>query len=90
MRLLGIIAGAKVYKDLLADYMEYRGLEAELLLWSEKYGELAEKIQMIQPNSFFENLAKGREAVLVVELERLSKVETLKTEPLVFSPSARC
>jgi hypothetical protein len=47
--LRGIIAGAKVYKELLADYRGYCGLEAELLLWSEKYGELAEKIQMIQP-----------------------------------------
>jgi len=31
LRLRGIIAGAKVYKDLLADYINYRGLEAELL-----------------------------------------------------------
>jgi hypothetical protein len=43
LRLRGIIAGAKVYKELLADYMDYRGLEAELLDWREKYEVLAKK-----------------------------------------------
>ena len=31
LRLRGVIAGCKVYKELLADYVNYRGLEAELL-----------------------------------------------------------
>jgi hypothetical protein len=31
LRLRGIIAGCKVYKELFADYIDYRGLEAELL-----------------------------------------------------------
>jgi hypothetical protein len=35
-------------------------------------------------NKFFERLARGREAVLAIEAERLSKVETLKTDPLEF------
>ena len=35
-RLRCIIAGAKVYKELLTDYMNYRGLEAELLELREK------------------------------------------------------
>ena len=37
LRLRGIIAGAKVYKELLADYMNYRGLEAKLLELKRKY-----------------------------------------------------
>ena len=37
LRLRGIIAGAKVYKELLADYMNYRGLEAKLLELKKKY-----------------------------------------------------
>lgn len=43
LRLRGIIAGAKVHKELLSDYMDYRGLEAELLDWREKYEILAKK-----------------------------------------------
>ena len=38
LRLRGIIAGAKVYNKLLADYMNYRGLEAKLLELKKKYG----------------------------------------------------
>ena len=41
IRLRGIIAGCKVYKELLADYMDYRGLEAELLDMREKYEVLS-------------------------------------------------
>ena len=37
LRLRGIIAGSKVYKELLADYMNYRGLEAKLLELKKKY-----------------------------------------------------
>jgi len=48
LRLRGIIAGAKIYKELLADYMGYRGLEAELLEWSAKYAELSKKSTTIQ------------------------------------------
>ena len=46
--LRGIIAGAKVYKELLSDYMGYCGLEAELISWSDKYAELAKKSPAIQ------------------------------------------
>lgn len=49
LRLRGIIAGAKVYKELLADYMGYLGVEAELTNWSEKVAELAKKTPTIQP-----------------------------------------
>ena len=49
LRLRGIIAGAKVYKELLADYMDYRGLEVELMEWREKYAELSKKSPSIQP-----------------------------------------
>ena len=37
LRLRGIIQGVKVYQELIADYIDYRGLEAELLEWREKY-----------------------------------------------------
>ena len=43
IRLRGIIAGCKVYKEMLADYMDYRGLETELLEWRAKYEQLAKK-----------------------------------------------
>ncbi len=36
---------AKTYKELLADYINYRGIEAELAEMKEKYGELAKKVQ---------------------------------------------
>ena len=45
LRLRSVISGIKTYKELLADYIDYRGLEAELLKWSQKYAELAKKSQ---------------------------------------------
>jgi hypothetical protein len=45
IRLRGIIAGCKVYKEILAEYMDYRGLEAELMEWRTKYAELSKKSQ---------------------------------------------
>ena len=39
----------KVYKELLADYMDYRGLEAELLELKEKYAEFSKKTKGISP-----------------------------------------
>jgi CRISPR/Cas system-associated endonuclease/helicase Cas3 len=49
LRLRNIISGAKVYKELLADYVNYRGLEAELLELRQKYAELAKKSQGTPP-----------------------------------------
>jgi hypothetical protein len=43
LRLRGIISGAKIYKELLADYINYRGIEAELLELRKKYDTLAKK-----------------------------------------------
>ena len=43
LRLRGIISGTKIYQELLADYINYRALEAELLVWRNKYEELAKK-----------------------------------------------
>jgi hypothetical protein len=48
-RLRCIITGAKVYKDLLSDYVNYRGLEAELLELREKYAEFSKKTQGVSP-----------------------------------------
>ena len=41
LRLRGVISGCKVYKELLADYLNYRGLEAEMIELREKYAELS-------------------------------------------------
>jgi hypothetical protein len=43
LRLRGIISGAKIYQELIADYINYRALEAELLEWRSKYEALAKK-----------------------------------------------
>ena len=48
LRLRGIIAGAKVYKELLTDYIDYRGLEAELLELNAKFVELSKKSSSMQ------------------------------------------
>lgn len=45
LRLRGIISGCKVYKEMLVDYLDYRGLEAELLSLREKYAEFVKKSQ---------------------------------------------
>jgi len=42
-RLRGIIAGCKVYKEMLVDYMDYRGLEAWLMDLSAKYENLSKR-----------------------------------------------
>jgi hypothetical protein len=43
LRLRGIIAGCKVYKELFTDYVNYRGLEAELLEGRAKIAEFRKK-----------------------------------------------
>ena len=43
LRLRCIISGVKTYKGLLADYIDYRGLEAELNDLREKYANYAKK-----------------------------------------------
>jgi hypothetical protein len=49
LRLRGIIAGCKVYKELLADYVNHRGLEAELLEGRIKIAELRKKASSATP-----------------------------------------
>jgi hypothetical protein len=41
IRLRGIVAACKVYKEMLVDYMDYRGLEAELMEWRAIYEVLS-------------------------------------------------
>ena len=48
VRLRSIISGVKIYKELFADYVDYRGLEAELLELNAKFAELAKKSQDIK------------------------------------------
>ena len=43
LRLRTIIQGVKVYQELIAQYVDYRGLESELLEWREKYADLTKK-----------------------------------------------
>ncbi len=43
LRLRIIIQGVKVYQELIAQYVDYRGFEAELLEWREKYADLTKE-----------------------------------------------
>ena len=43
LRLRTIIMGVKVYQELIAEYVDYRGLEVEMMEWREKYADLAKK-----------------------------------------------
>jgi hypothetical protein len=45
LRLRSLIQGVKIYKDLLADYADYRGIEAELIEVRKKFAELSKKAQ---------------------------------------------
>ncbi len=45
LRLRGIIAGAKMYQELFAEYVRYRELEEELLDAREKIAELCKKCE---------------------------------------------
>jgi hypothetical protein len=49
LRLRGIVQGVKVYQELLGDYLDYRGLEAELLELKEKYAEFSHKTKGVPP-----------------------------------------
>lgn len=40
-KLRGIIVSCKVYNAMLVDYMDYRGLDVELLEWRMKYAVLS-------------------------------------------------
>ena len=42
-RLHAVAKLAKTYKELLADYIDYRSIEAKLIEMEEKYAQLAEK-----------------------------------------------
>jgi hypothetical protein len=42
-RLQVVATIAKTYKEILADYLDYRGLEAELMELQQKYAELTKK-----------------------------------------------
>jgi hypothetical protein len=44
-RLQVVATLARTYKDILADYLDYRGVEAQLLELREKYEHLAKKAQ---------------------------------------------
>jgi hypothetical protein len=51
LRLRSIISGVKTYKELFADYVDYRGLEAEVMELRKKYAEeIAKKPSNVAPN----------------------------------------
>ena len=43
LRLRLIIQGVKVYQELIAQYVDYRGFKTEMLEWREKYAALTKK-----------------------------------------------
>lgn len=49
LRLRSIISGVKIYKELFADYLDYRGLEAEALELSQKLAEERAKTENLAP-----------------------------------------
>lgn len=51
LRLRGIIAGAKVYEELFANYVNYRELEEQLLELRQKYEELKRSVLKKTPNN---------------------------------------
>ena len=58
LRLRSIISGVKIYKELFADYVDYRGLEAELLESNRKYAEIIKKSQNTKSNRLFSERAR--------------------------------
>ena len=49
LRLRSIIQGRKMYIEKLAEYMDYRGLEVEMLEWRVKYADLVKKTSNVAP-----------------------------------------
>jgi len=49
LRLRSIIQGVKIYKELFADYVNYRGIEAKLIEMEEKYERLAAQAKSNTP-----------------------------------------
>jgi hypothetical protein len=49
IRLSRIIQGAEAYIDRVAEYMDYRGLEVEMLDWRAKYADLVKKASNATP-----------------------------------------
>jgi hypothetical protein len=45
LRLRSIIQGVRIYEDLFADYVDYRGIEMELVELRIKYEDLVKKVQ---------------------------------------------
>ena len=45
LRLHNIIQGVKVYQELITQHVDYRGLEAELSEWREKYAILTKRLR---------------------------------------------
>jgi hypothetical protein len=45
LRLRSIISGVKIYKELYADYLDYRDLEAEMIELKEKFSEIAKNLR---------------------------------------------
>jgi hypothetical protein len=48
-RLRNIILAVKIYKELIADYLDYCRLESEVMEWKKKYAEIVKKTQDSKP-----------------------------------------
>ena len=46
MRLRTLIQTSGLYQKRIAEYMDYRGVEIEMLGWREKYAELAKRLKL--------------------------------------------
>ena len=77
LRFRTIILGAKIYKELLADYIDYRALEAELVELRAKYEELAKKTTSSIVADYIDYRALEAELVeLRAKYEELAKKTT--------------
>ncbi len=85
LRLRGVIAGCKAYKELFADYVNYRGLEAELLEGRAKIAEPRKKPRALHPNKIFAELSGYHEDLAGVEKDSIHQVEGLKSDVKGFS-----
>jgi hypothetical protein len=84
LRLRGLIQGAKIYKKFFADYVDYRGIEAELVELAKKYEDLVKKSRTFRPPEVLGKRGKIRAEETLVD--RLWEEKTLKLsgDPVQF------
>jgi hypothetical protein len=58
-RLRTIIQGCKIYKELLADYVNYRGIEAQIEKMVEEYERLLSEAKNVAPKAAISKVVQG-------------------------------